>query len=593
MCRVRCDQCQFGMTSVDDAGNVGLARKATGFMTNDAYIAEAVDRRCFGGHDHIQLLNGRAKACEKYPPRLVAATLRALRQSMRAAGCGEAQRMMGRDRQLTIAALEVGPTLEELELLSILDSTGQCSRVQRQEHRIATEPWDGQESKRAWNAIHGWTEGFWRQRPGHVHGRNGHRSRLTGSTPTRATRSGPTTGARWFVRRRAGGQQLMWKIGQQRLPQLPCTRHSVCSWARWWQARGHRSKVMTMCWCCWTFPEHISTHRLHELSSWPSMTKSTSCSKQRMDYEMREHHSTERCLMQWISWECRWQIQHLCRTQEAYEHVGHAGVTTSLWAVGGRFATHFEMIWASTCSSREQLCWDPLRRWAMCKKQSTWTDGWDCTLQVQREVSEGSSRPTLDTLRFWSQGWAWVTQAKQWVLLVFGWLMRTVARNVMLRVELATDLGRCGPSTSVKTGVSCSSQWRSLRDGCSSRMPRTCKRPSAWCDSWKEVRGAWSSMAAMLHSKLWTSSQTATLRDARRPVGRLRTWCWAGHKLGRSWVLRIEQECFESSWRSCHGCWYGQGGRDTCTSGRHAVEGDSHAARSGTSETLPYPKSCG
>ena len=61
------------MTSVDDAGNVGLAREATVFMTNDEYIAEAVDRRCFGGHDDIQLLNCRAKACEKYPPRLVAA----------------------------------------------------------------------------------------------------------------------------------------------------------------------------------------------------------------------------------------------------------------------------------------------------------------------------------------------------------------------------------------------------------------------------------------------------------------------------------------------------------------------------------------
>ena len=58
-------KCQFGMTSVDDAVNVGPARKATGFMTNDEYIAEAVDRRCFGGHDHVQLLNGRAKACEK------------------------------------------------------------------------------------------------------------------------------------------------------------------------------------------------------------------------------------------------------------------------------------------------------------------------------------------------------------------------------------------------------------------------------------------------------------------------------------------------------------------------------------------------
>ena len=38
---------------------------------------------------------------------------------MRAAGRGEAQRMMGRDRQLTIAAVEAGPTLE---LLSLADN---------------------------------------------------------------------------------------------------------------------------------------------------------------------------------------------------------------------------------------------------------------------------------------------------------------------------------------------------------------------------------------------------------------------------------------------------------------------------------------
>ena len=80
--RVRCDQCQFGMTSVDSEGNVGPACKATEFMMIDEYIAEAVNRHCFGGHNHIQSLSGRAKSCEKYLPRLVAATLRALRQSM-------------------------------------------------------------------------------------------------------------------------------------------------------------------------------------------------------------------------------------------------------------------------------------------------------------------------------------------------------------------------------------------------------------------------------------------------------------------------------------------------------------------------------
>ena len=107
------------MTSVDCEGDVVPECKATVFMTNDEYLAEAVNRHCFGGggHDHIQLLSGRAKSCEKYPPRLVAALLRALRQSMRAAGRGEALKMMG-DRQLT-AAVEAGPTLVEPELLSL------------------------------------------------------------------------------------------------------------------------------------------------------------------------------------------------------------------------------------------------------------------------------------------------------------------------------------------------------------------------------------------------------------------------------------------------------------------------------------------
>ena len=94
-------------------------------VTNDEYIAEAVDRRCFGEHDQTQCSSGRAKACEKYPPRLVAAILRALRKSMRAAVNGDAQGLTERDRQFTIA-VEAGPTLEEPELLSLPDNTAEA-----------------------------------------------------------------------------------------------------------------------------------------------------------------------------------------------------------------------------------------------------------------------------------------------------------------------------------------------------------------------------------------------------------------------------------------------------------------------------------
>ena len=54
-------------------------------------------------------------------------------------------------------------------------------------------------------------------------------------------------------------------------------------------------------------------------------------------------------------------------------------------------------------------------------------------------------------------------------------------------------------------------------------------------------------------------------------------------------LSHIDQECFEISRRKGHGCWYGQGGQATCTSGRQCVEGDSLATRREVSETLPYP----
>ena len=64
-------------------------------------------------------------------------------------GRGGAQRRMGRDRQLTIAAVEAGPTLEEPELLSLSDDAVGDQGVQRQKQWIAVEPWDGQESENA------------------------------------------------------------------------------------------------------------------------------------------------------------------------------------------------------------------------------------------------------------------------------------------------------------------------------------------------------------------------------------------------------------------------------------------------------------
>ena len=147
------------MTSVDSVGNVGPACKATGFIPNDEYIAEAVDRHCFGGHDHIKLFSGRAKSFEKYPPRLVAAILRALRQSMRGAGRGEAQGLIGRDRQVTIAAVEAGPTLEVPELLSLPDHADGDQEFRDRSTGLPLKSEMVKKARELENAIHGGAEG--------------------------------------------------------------------------------------------------------------------------------------------------------------------------------------------------------------------------------------------------------------------------------------------------------------------------------------------------------------------------------------------------------------------------------------------------
>ena len=97
-------------------------------------------RRCSGGHEHNQLLSGRSKACEKYPPRWVAVILRTLRQTMCAAGCGEEQGLMGPDRHVTIAAVEAGPTLEELEVLAMLESTNSAQEVRDRSTGLPLDP---------------------------------------------------------------------------------------------------------------------------------------------------------------------------------------------------------------------------------------------------------------------------------------------------------------------------------------------------------------------------------------------------------------------------------------------------------------------
>ena len=41
-----------------------------------------LDKKCLGGHRHVHLLGGRAKACQVYPENLVRAILKGIRQEL-------------------------------------------------------------------------------------------------------------------------------------------------------------------------------------------------------------------------------------------------------------------------------------------------------------------------------------------------------------------------------------------------------------------------------------------------------------------------------------------------------------------------------
>ena len=76
---VKTDQCMFGLTTRGHRrGDVSVARKPTKFMTNSYSIARELERTCDGTHSHQPLLDGRAKASERYPPALCRAICRGL-----------------------------------------------------------------------------------------------------------------------------------------------------------------------------------------------------------------------------------------------------------------------------------------------------------------------------------------------------------------------------------------------------------------------------------------------------------------------------------------------------------------------------------
>ena len=84
--------CPHGMHSWDYDG-YGLVLKRTGWMSNSELILRRVSMRCSNEvlpykqwHRHVTLIGGKAKACEKYPPKLVERILLGLQDQLREVG---------------------------------------------------------------------------------------------------------------------------------------------------------------------------------------------------------------------------------------------------------------------------------------------------------------------------------------------------------------------------------------------------------------------------------------------------------------------------------------------------------------------------
>ena len=77
--------CKWHMMSEDGQG-VGFVKKETQWVTNSEEVAKIIEGRCNGTHRHVHLINGRARHAQVYPPKLVSAILKGIRNELRKRG---------------------------------------------------------------------------------------------------------------------------------------------------------------------------------------------------------------------------------------------------------------------------------------------------------------------------------------------------------------------------------------------------------------------------------------------------------------------------------------------------------------------------
>ena len=81
--RTELDQCEFGLMSKDELGEAP-AKKPTSLLTNSVEVDRTMSRKCRGGHRHVHLLAGRARAVAHYPAKFCKALCKGMMPQARA-----------------------------------------------------------------------------------------------------------------------------------------------------------------------------------------------------------------------------------------------------------------------------------------------------------------------------------------------------------------------------------------------------------------------------------------------------------------------------------------------------------------------------
>ena len=119
------DQCKFGLTSPLSGGQ-GELMKPTRFMTNSLCIAQSMNRRCPNRmthgthkHEHVILLDGRAKAAQTYPNELCRAIRKGIVKQIEA----------DRQGQFMLAALDMGAS-SKTAMHAAMELASKCKQVE-------------------------------------------------------------------------------------------------------------------------------------------------------------------------------------------------------------------------------------------------------------------------------------------------------------------------------------------------------------------------------------------------------------------------------------------------------------------------------